>query len=100
MIFSHSSGRTSVSPYTIIMIAENVTRNPCGTPISKLDAFKTIVKNVMKNHVESTMTNGLYRFCVPILDQRIIGNTGNTHGASTLNIPARNERIIKGIEKI
>jgi hypothetical protein len=45
----------------------------------------------MKNAVDKTIIRGLYRFWVHIEEPRITGNTGSTHGASTLRIQARKE---------
>jgi len=75
----------------MIIVAEKSVQKDCGTPISAVDTFSTIVKSTMKIAVESTITNGLYRFCAHKEPPRITGRTGNTQGAKTLSIHARKD---------
>lgn len=61
--------------------------------MSAVETFRSTVKSTIKNAVDNTMTSGLYRFFAPSELPSITGSTGSTHGAKTLSIQARNERI-------
>ncbi len=88
---SRTVGITSVTQYSIIIVAEIVVQTACGTPISAVDTFNTTVNNTIHTAVESTIISGLYILVVVSDHHKITGNTGNTQGANTLNIPAKND---------
>lgn len=73
------------------MIAEIVFHTYCGISIKTVETFRITVNSVIHKAVEIIITRGLYGFCCPSVHHKITGNTGNTHGASTLIIHARNE---------
>ena len=81
----------------MIITADKVVRNHCGISINAVETLRSIVKSTIKNAVEKTITSGLYRFCAPRELPSITGSTGSTHGANTLSIQAKNERIKRDI---
>jgi|GEM_PF-1168922 len=94
---SRNSGKIKVRPYAIIITADILVHTVWGISISAVDALSTMVNNVINTAVDNIMINGLYR-CFDHNDpHKITGNTGSTHGASTLSTPAINERIANDI---
>jgi hypothetical protein len=55
------------------------------------------VKKTIKNIKDKTITIGLYRLSLANDHHNITGITGKTHGANTLNIPAKKEIINRDI---
>ena len=61
--------------------------------MNAVDAFRRYVNAIIESASEATTTYGVSRL-LPEADEPITtGNSGKTHGAKTVNTPAKNEII-------
>ena len=71
---------------------ENIAQKLCGTLIKKVVALRKIENTIIESASEAIITNGHFLSSgFSILQERMIGRSGSTHGARMVRIPAKNE---------
>jgi hypothetical protein len=92
-ILSQRVGKMLIKPKIMIIVPLKPVSREGGILTKILVAFSSNVKIIKDIAKESVIRRGL-NFCDPETELPIIiGNSGNTQGARTVSIPAKNDEI-------
>lgn len=92
-ILFHKLGNRVIIQSQIISQPENIDQKVGGTCINSVDAFSKIENTTIEKAKEAIITNGHFLLFSSKLPARIIGKSGNTHGARIVSIHAKNDII-------